>query len=207
MDVYPAEGETVNDRRCLWMLSVLCLAALMLGINGTIVNVALPTVGLDLHFSDASLVWVVNAYLTNFGGFFPLGGGLSDLYGRRRLLLSGMVIFTLASLGCGLANSSAWLVAARAAQGLGGAIISATVLSGIVNLFSQASKRTKALGVYVFSSFGGGCIGLLLGGILTSMLSWRWVFLINVPIGAGLYALCAALLPRDRKMPCVDVWT
>lgn len=171
----------------------------MISINGTVVNIALPSIRLDLRFSENSLVWVVNAYLITYGGFLLLGGRLGDFFGRRRLFLLGVMLFTLASLGCGLATSPRSLVAARSAQGLGSAIVSAVALSQIMNLFTEATKRAKALGIYVFVGAGGGSLGLLLGGGVTSALSWHWIFLVNVPIGVGVYALCVALLPRDAR--------
>jgi MFS family permease len=168
----------------------------MIAMNTAIVNVALPSISSDLRFSDASLVWVANAYLTTFAGFLLLGGRLGDLFGHRRLFLFGITLFTLASLGCGLAVSPRQLIAARALQGLGGAIALPVALSLIMNLFTDAPKRSKALGIYAFVMAGGGSMGLLLGGILTSALSWRWIFLVNVPIGASVYTLCLTMLPR-----------
>lgn len=173
----------------------------MVAINATVVSVALPLIGLDLGLSEVSLVWIVDAYLVTSGGFLLLGGRLGDLYGRRRLFLLGTAIFTVASLGCGLAGSSAMLIATRAAQGLGGAIVSATALSQIVTLFAHAPKRAKALGTYVFVSAGGGSIGLLLGGALTNALGWHWIFLANVPIGICVCVLCTMLMPTDSVEP------
>jgi EmrB/QacA subfamily drug resistance transporter len=162
------------------------------------VNVALPSIRTDLGFTETSLVWVVNAYMLTFGGFLLLGGRLGDLYGHRRLFLIGLVLFTLASLACGLANSQALLVTARAVQGLGGAVVSAVALSLIMNIFTEPADRAKAMGVYGFVCAGGGSIGVLLGGLLTSTLSWHWIFLVNLPIGVAVYALCLALLPSAR---------
>jgi EmrB/QacA subfamily drug resistance transporter len=186
-----------NDKRWL-ALYVLCAGVLMIVLDTTIVNVALPSIREDLGFSETSLVWVVNAYMLTFGGFLLLGGRLGDLYGHRRLFLLGLTLFTLASLVCGLANSRALLVGARAVQGLGGAVVSAIALSLIMSLFTEPAERAKAMGIYGFVCAGGGSLGVLLGGMLTSALSWHWIFLVNLPIGAAVYALCRVLLPESR---------
>lgn len=187
------------DSRKRWLaLMVLCLGVLMIVLDTTIVNVALPSIREDLGFSETSLVWVVNAYMLSFGGFLLLGGRLGDLYGHRRLFLLGITLFTVASLACGLSNSQALLVAARAVQGLGGAVVSAVALSLIMNLFTEPAERAKAMGVYGFVCAGGGSIGVLLGGLLTDLLSWHWIFLVNLPIGVAVYALCTSLLPDVR---------
>ena len=187
-----------QDRRWL-ALYVLCAGELMIVLDTTVVNVALPSIRQDLGFSEASLVWVVNAYMLTYGGFLLLGGRLGDLYGKRRLFLAGTAFFTLASLACGLATSPAFLVVARAVQGLGGAVVSAIALSLIMDLFTGAAERAKAMGVYGFVCAGGGSLGVLLGGGLTSTLGWHWVFLVNLPIGAAVVALCAWLLPKDGE--------
>jgi EmrB/QacA subfamily drug resistance transporter len=182
-----------------WLaLMVLCLGVLMIVLDTTIVNVALPSIAADLGFDETSLVWVVNAYMLTFGGCLLLGGRLGDLYGHRKLFLSGITLFTLASLTCGLANSQMLLVSARAVQGLGGAVVSAVSLSLIMNLFTEPDERAKAMGVYGFVCSAGGSIGVLLGGLLTNLLSWHWIFLVNLPIGVAVYALCVALLPAAR---------
>ena len=187
------------DNKKRWLaLMVLCLGVLMIVLDTTIVNVALPSIRTDLNFSETSLVWVVNAYMLTFGGFLLLGGRLGDLYGHRKLFLYGITLFTLASAACGLANTQTLLIAARAVQGLGGAVVSAVALSLIMNLFTEPADRAKAMGVYGFVCAGGGSIGVLLGGILTNALSWHWIFLVNLPIGVAVYALCVALLPNDR---------
>ncbi|MDN6884860.1 DHA2 family efflux MFS transporter permease subunit [Variovorax sp. CAN2819] len=187
------------DSRKRWLaLMVLCLGVLMIVLDTTIVNVALPSIRTDLGFTETSLVWVVNAYMLTFGGFLLLGGRLGDLYGHRRVFLAGLVLFTLASLACGVSTSQGLLVAARAVQGLGGAVVSAVSLSLIMNLFTEPADRAKAMGVYGFVCAGGGSIGVLLGGLLTSTLSWHWIFLVNLPIGVAVYALCVALLPSAR---------
>ncbi|GHV56061.1 MFS transporter [Deltaproteobacteria bacterium] len=170
----------------------------MIVLDTTIVNVALPSIREDLHFTETSLVWVVNAYMLTFGGFLLLGGRLGDLLGHRRMFLAGLVLFTLASLACGLARGQGLLIAARAAQGLGGAVVSAVSLSLIMNLFTEAGERARAMGVYGFVCAGGGSLGVLLGGLLTSKLSWHWIFLVNIPIGVAVYALCLRLLPAAR---------
>ncbi|RZI89767.1 MAG: MFS transporter, partial [Variovorax sp.] len=163
------EGAQALDARKRWLaLMVLCLGVLMIVLDTTIVNVALPSIRQDLAFSETSLVWVVNAYMLTFGGFLLLGGRLGDLYGHRRLFLLGLTLFTLASAACGLAQSQGVLIAARAVQGLGGAVVSAVALSLIMNLFTEPAERAKAMGVYGFVCAGGGSIGVLLGGLLTS---------------------------------------
>ncbi|KVD83482.1 disulfide bond formation protein DsbA [Burkholderia sp. ABCPW 14] len=181
-----------------YALVVLCLGVLMIVLDSTIVNVALPSIGADLHFSETALVWIVNAYMLTFGGCLLLGGRLGDLYGHRRMFLAGLTLFTLASLACGLAQTQAVLIAARAVQGLGGAVVSAVALSLIMNLFTEPGERAKAMGVYGFVCAGGGSLGVLLGGLLTSTLSWHWIFLVNLPIGVAVHALSAALLPKVR---------
>jgi EmrB/QacA subfamily drug resistance transporter len=183
-----------------WMaLYLLCLGELMIVLDTTIVNVALPSIREDLRFSETSLVWVVNAYMLTYGGFLLLGGRLGDLYGNRKLFLAGITLFTLASVACGLATSQAVLIAARAIQGLGGAVVSAVALSLIINIFTEAEERAKAMGFYGFVCAGGGSLGVLLGGSLTDLLSWHWVFLVNLPIGVGVYAFCLGVLPADQR--------
>ncbi|MGU7773588.1 DHA2 family efflux MFS transporter permease subunit [Burkholderia sp. MR1-5-21] len=193
----------IHGEKRWYALIVLCLGVLMIVLDSTIVNVALPSIRADLHFSETALVWVVNAYMLTFGGCLLLGGRLGDLYGHRRMFLAGLTVFTLASLGCGVAQSQTMLIAARAVQGFGGAIVSAVSLSLIMNLFTETGERARAMGVYGFVCAGGGSIGVLLGGLLTSALSWHWIFLVNLPIGIAVYALCVALLPRTRA-PAAD---
>src|SRR5436190_19578326 len=167
-----------------WLaLYVLCLGDLMIVLDGTIVNVALPSIRDDLGFSETSLAWVVNAYLLTFGGFLLLGGRLGDLYGHRRLFVSGIGLFTLASLACGLARSQGVLVGARAVQGLGGAVVSAVALSLIMILFTEPAERAKAMGVFGFVLSGGGTAGVLLGGVVTDLLRWHWICLVNIAMG------------------------
>ncbi|HEX2433944.1 MAG TPA: DHA2 family efflux MFS transporter permease subunit, partial [Gaiellaceae bacterium] len=187
------------EGRNRWLaLIVLCLGDLMIVLDVTIVGVALPSIREDLGFSETSLAWVVNAYLLTFGGFLLLGGRLGDLFGHRRLFVIGITLFTLASLGCGLAGSQEFLVGARAVQGLGGAVVSAVALSLIVTLFTEPSERAKAMGVFGFVAAGGGSIGVLLGGILTDALDWHWIFLVNLPIGVAVFALTLILIPSAR---------
>jgi EmrB/QacA subfamily drug resistance transporter len=184
------------DNRSRWLaLYVLCLGVMMIVIDATIVNVALPSIRADLGFSQTSLAWVVNAYLLTFGGFLLLGGRLGDIYGHRRLFLAGITLFTLASLACGLSNSQGLLIGARAVQGFGGAVVSAVGLGLVMNLFTEQGDRAKAMGVYGFVASGGGTIGVLLGGILTDRLNWHWIFLVNLPVGIAVVVLCIRLLP------------
>jgi EmrB/QacA subfamily drug resistance transporter len=190
---------TTMEERTKWIaLVVLCLGSLMIVLDTTIVNVALPSIQSDLGFSETSLAWVVNAYLLTFGGFLLLGGRLGDLYGHRRLFLIGITLFTLASLACGISTHKGELIAARAVQGLGGAITSAVSLSLIMMLFTEMGERAKAMGVFGFVAAGGGSIGVLLGGVLTDVLSWHWIFLVNVPIGVAVVVFAMRVLPAER---------
>jgi EmrB/QacA subfamily drug resistance transporter len=187
-----------TDSRTRWLaLIVLCLGSLMIVLDSTIVNVALPSIRADLDFTPTALAWVVNAYLLTFGGFLLLGGRLGDLFGHRRLFLIGIAIFTLASLICGLAQSQAMLVGARAVQGLGGAIVSAVGLSLTMNLFTEPAERARAMGFFGFVAAGGGSIGVLLGGVLTGALNWHWIFLVNLPIGVGVCIATLLVLPAS----------
>jgi EmrB/QacA subfamily drug resistance transporter len=186
-----------TDRRWLALI-ILNLGTLMIVLDATIVNVALPSIRDDLGFTAESLAWVVNAYLLTFGGFLLLGGRLGDLFGHRRLFLIGIVLFTIASLACGISNSQETLIAARAVQGLGGAIVSAVALSLVMMLFTETGERAKAMGVYGFVASGGGTIGVLAGGVLTDALNWHWIFLVNIPIGVAVYILSMRLLPADN---------
>lgn len=188
----------IDGHRRWWALYVLCAGVLMIVLDTTIVNVALPSIREDLQFTETSLVWVVNAYMLTFGGFLLLGGRLGDLFGHRRLFLIGLTLFTLASLVCGLATTREWLVGARAVQGLGGAVVTAVALSLIMGLFTEPADRARAMGIYGFVCAAGGSVGVLLGGLLTSALNWHWIFLVNLPIGAAVYLLCLPLLPKSR---------
>jgi EmrB/QacA subfamily drug resistance transporter len=173
-------------------LVLLAMTQFVIVIDASIVNVALPSIGAHLHFSRDNLSWVVNAYTLTFGGFLLLGGRLADLLGRRRMFMIGLVVFSLASLAGGLAQSEAWLIAARAVQGLGAAIVSPAALSIITTTFAEGAERNRALGIWGAVAGAGGAAGVLLGGILTSGLSWRWVLFVNVPIGL----LAAVMAPR-----------
>jgi EmrB/QacA subfamily drug resistance transporter len=184
----------IEEQKRWLALYMLCAGELMIVLDTTIVNVALPSIQGSLGFTESALVWVVNAYML--------------LYGKRRLFLAGITLFTAASLVCGVAGTQAVLVAARAIQGLGGAVVSAIALSLIMNIFTGAADRAKAMGIYGFVCAGGGSVGVLLGGVLTSALSWHWVFLVNLPIGIAIYSFCLKLLKPDApSVPGkLDVW-
>lgn len=193
-----------------WLaLVILCLGALMIVLDTTIVNVALPSIKNSLGFSDTGLVWVVNAYMVTFAGFLLLGGRLGDLYGHRRVFLAGLAVFTLSSLACGLSDSQSMLIAARIVQGLGGAITDAVALSLILILFTSDAERARAMGFFGFVAAGGGAIGVFLGGLLTGSFDWHWVFFINVPIGIAVFALSVWLLPHsslENRPKSLDAW-
>ena len=193
-----ATTEIPNDRRRWLALLLVCAAQLMIVLDGTIVNVALPAIQDSLGFSQAGLSWVVNAYLLTFGGFL-LGARAGDLFGRRRVFAFGLALFTLASLLCGLAGSQGLLVAARALQGVGGAIIAPAALSIIITSFKDPGERARAMGIWSFVVSGGASVGVLLGGVLTQTLSWSWIFLVNIPVGLAALALCRPLLDPDPK--------
>ena len=193
----PADEDRSTLRR--WRaLYVMCLGVLMMTLDTTIVNVALPAIRTDLQFSPASIAWVVNAYILTFAGFLLLGGRLGDLIGHRKLFVTGIVLFTVASLACGLAPTQTWLVVARAGQGLGGAVVAAVSLSLVMNLFPEPGERAKAMGFYSFVCAGGGSLGVLLGGVLTSSLGWRSIFLVNIPIGIAVVLFSTRLLSENR---------
>jgi len=184
-----------------WLVLVLvCLAQFMVILDATIVNVALPSIQSDLGFTPSTLQWVINGYTLVFGGFLLLGGRAGDLLGRRKVFVAGVIVFTTASLLNGLATSSEWLVASRALQGLGGALVSPAALSIITTTFAEGADRTKALGVWSAIAAGGGAFGLLLGGILTEQLSWEWIFFVNVPIGIATLALALRYVPESRAL-------
>jgi EmrB/QacA subfamily drug resistance transporter len=189
---------TLDNRKRWLALLVLCLGDLMIVLDVTIVGVALPSIREDLGFSDESLAWVVNAYLITFGGFLLLGGRFGDLFGHRRLFLIGIALFTVASTLCGLAQTQEMLVISRAVQGVGAAVVSAVALSLMMMLFTEPAERAKAMGVFGFVASGGGSIGVLLGGILTDVLNWHWIFLVNVPVGFIVIGLTFWLIPRER---------
>ena len=182
-----------------WVVLVLiCLAQFMVILDATIVNVALPSIQRDLHLSEGSLQWIVNAYTLVFGGFLLLGGRAGDLLGRKRLFLIGLVIFTSASFLDGLASSEGFLIASRALQGLGAALISPAALSIISTTFKEGAERAKALGVWAAIAIGGSAVGLILGGALTQYFSWPWIFFVNVPVGIVAFILSLRLIPESR---------
>jgi EmrB/QacA subfamily drug resistance transporter len=182
-----------------WIVLVLvCLAQFMVILDATIVNVALPSIQTDLDMSDSNLQWVVNAYALLFGGFLLLGGRAGDLIGRKRVFLLGVIVFTLASLVCGLAQSETWLILARGVQGLGAALVSPAALSIVTTTFREGAERTKAMGVWAAIAVGGGAVGLLLGGILTDALSWPWIFFVNVPVGIAAFVVSLRLVPESK---------
>jgi EmrB/QacA subfamily drug resistance transporter len=184
----------------------MCLGVLMSAVTATAVNVAIPSMKEDLHLADVTLAWVVDAYLVAFGGFLLVGARLGDLYGRHRLFMVGVTLFTIASLVCGISTSAETFVGARFGQGVGAALLSSVSLSQITALFPEASARAKAQGLYVFCSAGGGSIGLLVGGVLSTVLDWHWIFFVNVPFGVGVFALsCALMPPLDRPAMGVRV--
>jgi len=185
-------AKLMTERAKNLALALLAMTQFVIVIDASIVNVALPSIGRALDFSQDDLTWVVNAYTLTFGGFLLLGGRLADLMGRRRMFMLGLVVFSLASLAGGLAQSEPWLIAARAIQGMGAAIVSPAALSIITTTFSEGAERNRALGVWGSVAGAGGAAGVLLGGVLTSGLSWSWVLFVNVPIGV----ICVLLSPR-----------
>jgi EmrB/QacA subfamily drug resistance transporter len=192
-------SSTTPDDRSRWMaLVVLCAGMLMIVLDATVVNVALPSIQTDLGFSQSGLAWVVNAYLIAFGGLLLLAGRLGDLVSRRGVFLVGLAVFTGASALCGLAQTEWMLVGARFVQGLGGAMTSAVILGLIVTMFPEPREQAKAIGVYGFVASAGGSIGLFLGGVITEAISWHWIFFLNVPVGAITAAFAVRLLERDR---------
>src|SRR3954452_24432279 len=180
------------------VLVVVCLAQFMVILDATIVNVALPSIQRGLHFSATDLQWVINAYTLVFGGFLLLGGRMADLLGRKRLFVAGATLFAIASVVNGLAQSPGMLIAGRALQGLGGALISPAALSIITTTFTDNRERTRALGVWSAIAAGGGAVGLLLGGVLTDLASWPWIFIVNVPVGIAALVLTFRYIPESR---------
>src|SRR5438477_4985123 len=192
-------AQTSDSRR--WAsLFVVCLAQLMIVLDVTIVNVALPSIQHDLHFSQGNLTWVVNAFLVTFGSLLLLAGRLGDLVGRKRVFLAGLTIFTVASLLCGIAPSQGALIGARFLQGVGAAAQASVILAIIVTEFPEAAERARAMSAYVFVSVAGGSLGLLAGGVITEALSWHWVFFVNLPIGLIAFALGRILVPADEAL-------
>ncbi len=187
----------MTERNRWIALYVLCAGMLMIVLDITVVNVALPSIQSDLGFTQSSLAWVVNAYLIAFGGLLLLAGRLGDLIGRRRVFLAGLALFTVASAACGLASSQAVLVGARFVQGIGGAMTSAVILGMIVTMFPEPREQAKAMGVYAFVASAGGSVGLLAGGVLTQSLDWHWIFFVNIPIGIATGLLARRLLEAD----------
>jgi EmrB/QacA subfamily drug resistance transporter len=193
----PAAADTGHVNR--WLVLVLvCMAQFMVILDATVVNVALPSIQKDLEISDADLQWIVNAYTLTFGGFLLLGGRAGDLLGRKRVFLVGLVIFTVASLLNGLAPTSEFLIIFRGLQGLGAALISPAALSIITTTFEEGPERTKAMSVWAAIAVGGGAVGLLLGGILTDLLSWPWIFFVNVPVGIAVFIASRRDVPESR---------
>ena len=183
-----------TDRNRWAALYVLCAGMLMIVLDATIVNVALPSIQDDLGFSQSNLAWVVNAYLIAFGGLLLLAGRAGDLLGQRRVFLAGLSVFTVASLLCAIAQTQEMLIVARFVQGVGGALTSAVILGMIVTMFPEPREQAKALGVYGFVASAGGSIGLLAGGVLTDLINWHWIFFINLPIGIVTALLAVRLI-------------
>jgi EmrB/QacA subfamily drug resistance transporter len=194
-----ATSTAVETDRSRWLaLYVLCGSMLMIVLDATIVNVALPAIKADLHFTPSTLAWVVNAYLIAFGGLLLLAGRLGDLIGRRRIFLIGLAVFTSASAACGLAVNQQILVVARFVQGAGGALTSAVVLGMIVTMFPAPQEQAKAIGVFAFVASAGGAVGLLAGGVIAQAISWHWIFFVNVPVGVGVALAALRLVPADK---------
>ncbi|TDD46339.1 DHA2 family efflux MFS transporter permease subunit [Kribbella antibiotica] len=196
-----ATTPATQGGRSRWLaLYTLCAGMLMIVLDVTVVNVALPAIQDDLGFTSSSLAWVVNAYLIAFGGLLLLAGRLGDLLGRRNVFIAGLVVFTIASVWCGLAGSQEMLVIARFAQGIGGALTSAVILGMIVTLFPEPREQAKAIGMYAFVASAGGSIGLLAGGVLTQAISWHWIFFVNLPIGVLAIVLAVKLIEKDKGL-------
>jgi EmrB/QacA subfamily drug resistance transporter len=187
-----------GERRRWVALAVLCLGQLMMVLDATIVNVALPAIQRDLHFTQQNLTWVMNGYLITFGGFLLLAGRMGDLVGRKRVFLAGLVLFTAASVLCGASGDQTMLIVARLLQGIGGAVASSVILAIIVTEFPAASEQARAMGMFAFVSAGGGSIGLLAGGALTQALDWHWIFFVNVPVGVPAFALGWVLIEENE---------
>jgi EmrB/QacA subfamily drug resistance transporter len=199
-----SHSEAIGSGRRWIALYVLCVGMLMIVLDATVVNVALPAIQNDLGFSQSSLAWVVNAYLIAFGGLLLLAGRLGDLISRRGMFLAGIGAFTAASLLCGLAQSQELLVAARFVQGAGGAMTSAVILGMIVTMFPEPREQAKAIGVFAFVASAGGAVGLFVGGVLTQSVSWHWIFFVNVPIGIATAMRAGRLIDRDKGIGVGD---
>src|SRR4051794_40690134 len=200
-DVSITPGEVVRQVRASAnaVLAVVAVAQFMVVLDASVVNVALPSIQRDVGFSEQSLSWVLNAYTLIFGGFLLLGGRAADRLGRRRLFVAGIALFSGASLICGLSQSEPMLLIARGAQGLGGAMVSPAALSIVLTTFAEGPERNRALGIWGAIAGAGGAIGVLLGGVIVQAISWRWVFFINVPIGAAVLALTPRIVPESRS--------
>src|SRR5437762_6591710 len=190
--------DHMTERNRWIALYVLCAGMLMIVLDVTVVNVALPSIQSELGFSQSSLAWVVNAYLIAFGGLLLLAGRYGDILGRKSVFLAGLGVFTSASLVCGVAQSQEVLVAARFVQGVGGALTSAVILGMIVTMFPEPREQAKAIGVYAFVASAGGSVGLLAGGVLTQSINWHWIFFINLPIGVATAVATSRLIDRDK---------
>ena len=194
-----AVGRAESDPKRWWALALLCSAQFMVILDVSIVNVALPSIQKDLHFSQGDLQWVLSAYALTFGGFLLLGGRAADMLGRRRVFMVGVALFTAASLACGLSSSEGMLIAARAVQGLGAAILSPAALSIISTTFAEGSERNKALGIWGAMGGSGAAVGVLMGGVLTKWLGWEWIFFVNIPVGVAVLLLVRSVVRESRS--------
>src|SRR5436190_23065405 len=201
MTEQPHRSKQDHSDRSRWVaLYVLCVGVLMIVLDATVVNVALPSIQDDLGFSQSSLAWVVNAYLIAFGGLLLLAGRIGDLVGRRTVFLYGLAVFVAASILCGASQSEAMLIGARLLQGIGGAMTSAVILGMIVTMFPEPADQAKAVGIYAFVASAGGAVGLLVGGIITQVISWHWIFFVNAPIGLATAIWSRRLLEDDKGL-------
>ena len=203
-DVAAPASTTRSNRRRWWALVVVCLAMFMNALDSSIVNVALPAIQRELHFSQSGLTWVVDAFLITFGSFLLLAGRLGDLVGRKKVFLGGVALFTLSSVVCGVSHSQALLIAGRFAQGIGGAFSSSVIIAIVVTEFPEPAERARAMSAYIFVAVGGGSIGLLVGGVLTQALNWHWIFFINVPIGVATLIFGRALIEENEGLGVRD---
>jgi EmrB/QacA subfamily drug resistance transporter len=194
------DRPTRSNARRWWALVVVCLGMFMNALDSSIVNVALPAIQRELHFSQSSLTWVVDAFLITFGSFLLMAGRLGDLVGRKRVFLAGIAVFTAASIACGLSQSQGLLIAGRFVQGIGGALSASVIIAIIVTEFPEPAERARAMSAYIFVAVGGGSIGLLVGGVLTQAINWHWIFFINVPIGVATFVLGRALIQENEGL-------